>query len=229
MGSTDGGWAVIEFWDLNGVKIEDVSVPVPIEPRIIAVFLSPPVTIPPSGYVTARVDSTLSPNAKLIWHSAVGTTAGSNDPNKLFVNDQPNSANFLSPNLGVLTFELVGEEVAVPFGACCETDGSCNDKTPWECEAGGGQFRGVGNVCPAALAISGRAATQAGPAPWSPRWIAPARFWARAAIASRTVAPSRPMRWPTATPAMPIRGTTATAPTESASPGPMTRPTPCRM
>ncbi len=48
----------------------------------------------------------------------------------------------------ILAFELVGNEVDAPVGACCITaTGSCELEVPWVCEGQGDVFQGIGTQC----------------------------------------------------------------------------------
>jgi len=138
---------VVEFYDVSGNFIEDAyfigSPTIGVQP---AEFL-PPLTIPSQGFVVIRIASEFSPDARFVWAATDAADVGVNDPGTLWFNDGPVS-NFLTPNPGILAFELEGENVAAPLGACCQSGGGCTDGVlPWVCEGGGNTFLGVGMAC----------------------------------------------------------------------------------
>jgi hypothetical protein len=119
-------------------------------------FFDPPVVIPSEGFVVLSVAWEYTPNGGFVWASTDAVDVGFNDPNVLWINDGP-VANFLAPNPGLLAFELEGEKVAAPLGACCDSAGaSCTDGVlPWACEGDGNHFQGVGTTCPALACDTG--------------------------------------------------------------------------
>ena len=75
---------------------------------------------------------------------------GENDPSTLWLNGGPVDAATAFPDgtTGILSYEIIGEIVSEPLGACCESlTGECTQKLPWICERDGGLFQGVGVAC----------------------------------------------------------------------------------
>ncbi|MBI4716210.1 MAG: hypothetical protein HY763_00235 [Planctomycetes bacterium] len=109
----------------------------------------PPFVIPAAGYVVARggVASSLgisqfAGEEDLNFHWLLHTGAanvGGNDTAKMVAKTASGGAGALNFNANlnannVLQFELVGDKIADPLGACCDrTDGSCADTHQWEC------------------------------------------------------------------------------------------------
>ncbi len=147
----EGDRLVVEFRDEAGHLVDEqfVSAAGFVDFEVHPILFKPPVTIPSRGFVVVRVPAEYSPNGRFIWAATDSADVGANDPNVLWVNDGP-AVNFLSPNPGVLMFELQGDKTPGPFGACCESDGSgCVDGAlPWVCKGEGKVFLGTGTICP---------------------------------------------------------------------------------
>jgi len=147
------------------------------EPGINVVIFTPPLTIPSRGWVVIRAAEDFSPNARFGWLSTTAAAAGTNNPNALWINSYPGLAasvnnNFLKmcaagprqyePCLtgadcpsgtcdtapGIMVFEIVGDKVVDPTGACCAPDGECVDGAlRWVCENMGHVYHGDGTLC----------------------------------------------------------------------------------
>lgn len=141
---------LIEFYDAAGNFVEDVVLPgqATTDVGIIRVEFEPELTIPASGFVVARAAGSFSPDTKLVWVSTTSASVGTNQTNVLWVNNGP-GANFLSPNPGVLAFELVGDKLTTPSGACCDpATASCEDNVaPWVCAGRLDNYNGDGSRC----------------------------------------------------------------------------------
>lgn len=138
----------IEFRDAAGRFVDRRWVPAA-GSGIVVLYFDPPVIVPSSGFVVLSVDSDKTPDGAFFWSSTDSVDIGTNDPNILWLNDAP-VANFLTPNPGVLAFELEGEKVQAPLGACCDsTSVTCTDGVlPWVCTGDGNTFQGTAS-CPA--------------------------------------------------------------------------------
>ncbi|MBI4718275.1 MAG: hypothetical protein HY763_10755 [Planctomycetes bacterium] len=111
----------------------------------------PPLIIPPSGHVVIRSDrdnadpDTQDEHSEGFWLAADnGTDVGSNDPDRMWIDGNKNT-NYLGTGRNVLAFELVGEKVPDPLGACCDPQNpqNCVDNHEWECRTcAGGPFDG---------------------------------------------------------------------------------------
>ena len=162
----------IEFWDENGNLIEDFLYRPTTVLGVNQVVLEEPLVIPHHGRVSAINKPEFGPQSKFVWMSAGAVEDGGNNPNILFVNNDPNAANYMTPSPGILSFELVGRKVAEPLGGCCHHgSGECTNELDWICETRGecvgvacvggvndglacssndectGTFQGVGNYC----------------------------------------------------------------------------------
>jgi len=141
---------LIEFYDASNILVEDIVLPgvTGTDIGVIVVQFNPKLTIPPSGSVVARVASAFSPNTRFVWASTNAAAVGTNNANSLWVNGGP-AANFLSPNPGILAFELAGDNGTQPSGACCNAvSGECSDGVlPWACAAQGNIFNGLNTKC----------------------------------------------------------------------------------
>ena len=141
--------AVVEFRDAAGRLVTESYAEQQRMNGVDRFFFDPPVVVPSQGFVVLRVASAYTPNGGFVWASTDAVDVGFNDPSVLWVNDGP-VANFLAPNPGILAFELEGEKVAAPLGACCDSGGNgCTDGVlPWVCEGDGNHFQGAGTTCP---------------------------------------------------------------------------------
>ena len=161
-----------EFWDNSGNFIEDFLFRPSLVPAVNQLLLEQPLVIPPQGRISVINKREFGLNSKLIWLSSSRVDEGTNNANILFVNNDPNAANFMSPSPGILAFEFLGRKVAEPLGGCCHHgSGECTNELDWLCEAAGdcvgftcvgginagmtcssddectGTFEGVGNYC----------------------------------------------------------------------------------
>ena len=105
---------------------------------------SEPVILPPEGWVVMRTLRNLGSNQEPgemgngSWVDTDAVDAGdvvlANDPTWLWIDDGPTQT--LPPGAsGILSFELVGQSIPDPKGACCDPDvpGACDDKNLWQC------------------------------------------------------------------------------------------------
>ncbi|MEK6798705.1 MAG: hypothetical protein AABZ12_07060 [Planctomycetota bacterium] len=138
----------VEFWDENGNFIEELQVRPSLAAAVNLVYLEEPLVIPPRGYMTAVTKRETGPDVRFFWLSATTVNEGANDPSKLFVNNDPNAANFMGLSPGILSFELVGSIVIPPLGGCCDPmTGACGNELEWVCRGDGRTFQGVGSYC----------------------------------------------------------------------------------
>ncbi len=147
---------VVEFRDSAGRFVAESYAEQTTVTGLERFFLDPPLIVPSQGFVVLRVASEFTPDGGLLWASTDAVDVGFNDAGILWVNDGP-VGNFLAPNPGILAFELEGEKVAAPLGACCNASGAgCTDGVlPWACNGDGNHFLGVGTTCPAPACDTG--------------------------------------------------------------------------
>jgi hypothetical protein len=137
----------MEFWDANGGFIEDFLFRPSLTVGLNTLLLEEPLAIPAIGRVSAIPKQEFEPNAKFIWMSTTSISAGTNNANVLFVNNNHNfNPTSTNPDMpGVLAFELLGEKVVAPLGGCCHVGTSvCTNELDWVCEAQGDC---VSNLC----------------------------------------------------------------------------------
>lgn len=152
-GLVAGNRVSLEFYDSNNNFVEDIVMP-PLGAAIgiNVVIFSPPLTIPPSGFMVLRVATDFEPNTEIVWRATNGAASvGNNDAGMIWYNGAPQSGagNFLGAGNGIMAFELVGDKVVTPSGACCDkTTGECADGVlDWICTGAGDVFHGVGSRC----------------------------------------------------------------------------------
>lgn len=161
-----------EFWDENGIFVEDLFFPDNAAFGIHPVQFDPPLLIPAAGFVTMRVAPGFSPNARHVWATTDVVDAGTNSATLMWVNNGPVNSNF--GTTGILALELEGIKAAGNFGACCY-DGTCvggtraakgcdtnadcpggtcnttstcnNHVTSFECRGTGGAYLGNASLC----------------------------------------------------------------------------------
>lgn len=144
-----------EWFDSSGNLVEDFVAEAEVDLRVQPVLLDPPLVIPASGFVVASVATNLTPNARLFWAATDAPEIGTNDANTLWLDAVRDD---VDPSIGgpvgnfgtsgTLAFEIVGDDVPAPNGACCDFDmGSCADVPSWTCAELGGNFAGPGNLC----------------------------------------------------------------------------------
>ena len=138
----------ITFYDSQGRLVEDAITEPSFAPGNLlrTVIFNEPPTIPSQGFVALR-PAVESLNGLGYWMSTDTVSVGDNDPDVMWLNGWP-SANIIEPSLGILAFEIVGEEREAPLGACCDAEtGICDLQLPWVCEDEGGLFQGIGTAC----------------------------------------------------------------------------------
>ena len=139
----------LTFRDLSGQFIEDtVTGPVGIGAIALrTVILGEEPTIPCQGILSIRAAVQFSPFAKFVWATANSVQSGTNDENALWINGA--LVDYLTgTGNNRLAFELVGEVVDEPKGACCNsTSGVCTRELPWVCEIQNNFFQGIGTFC----------------------------------------------------------------------------------
>ncbi len=155
-----GDRIAFEFYDSAGNFIEDFFFSSGSGVAVRTVIIDPPFVIPPSGRVIARVASAFAPDARIFWAATTGPPfVGSNNVNVSFVNGSSgdfigectggardglycNQANGNADCTGggictdrddVLAFELAGDKVSPPTGACCDVAGVCTQEAKWIC------------------------------------------------------------------------------------------------
>ncbi|MGB0715315.1 MAG: hypothetical protein ACPGXK_05520 [Phycisphaerae bacterium] len=110
-------------------------------------------TIPPSGFFAMRPGAGSGETGGFLATNSAGLV-GTNDPTILLENDPAQGGRIgavLSPESDdVLAFELIGNKVPAPTGACCIGEGNCQEdagvNTEWLCNAVGGTFN-LGVTC----------------------------------------------------------------------------------
>jgi len=140
----------VEIWDEDGNFIEDFLFRPSRTVAVNLLELTPPLTIPPRGRISIRNKVEFSANAKFVWASAASSQAGSNDPDILFINDDPDysiaSSGMMGGHPAILAFELVGRSTSLPFGGCCHNNSlTCSNELQWVCETSGNCS--AANVC----------------------------------------------------------------------------------
>jgi len=140
------GEARFEFYDPLGRFVDAAHSEVGPGIMVRPVLFDPPLLIPPDGFVVARVAADVSPNLRLFWASTDAVDVGSNDPGVLVSNDchrdcdLSDCTNFVTPNAGILAFELVlsDDDVGAYVGdACCNAaTHTCDYEYSWECVDG---------------------------------------------------------------------------------------------
>ncbi len=106
----------------------------------------PPFIIPPQGYVVARAGRSISQqfgehDSNFHWITTNAADVGTNDATRMVVQRTDGTPLDFNANLtghptnnNILVFELVGEKIAAPLGACCDRDtNACTDTLIWEC------------------------------------------------------------------------------------------------
>jgi len=148
-----GGMVVVdrisfEIYDASGNFIEDLFFSASATFGLYPVAFKPAIIVPSKGVIVARVASSFSPSARIIWAATNGVDVGSNVNTKLWINNFPLTT--VSSSLGVLAFELEGEKATPPRGACCTgASGACDNAVlPWVCNGGVGDvYLGDGVKC----------------------------------------------------------------------------------
>ncbi len=105
--------------------------------------------VPARGWMTISASVQYAPFGRHHWVSTDAVDTGANDDTQLWVNGGPVAASTVLPPgaPGILAFEIVGNIVPSPLGACCNSDGAlCSEQLPWACELAGGVFLGAGTT-----------------------------------------------------------------------------------
>ena len=125
---------ITNFSSVQGVAVRTVG------------FSESPI-LPATGFVTLKPAKEFSETARVLWVSTDATDVGSNDAGGMWANGGP-VTDFIAGSPDVLAFEMIGNKTAAPLGACCDsTLGNCTRELPWDCEAAGNVFQGVGTYC----------------------------------------------------------------------------------
>jgi len=132
----------VEIWDEDGNFIEDFLFRPSRTVAVNLLELTPPLTIPARGRISVRNQVEFAANAKFVWASAASSETGNNNPDTLFVNDDPNFSIATSDMMGnapaILAFELNGRPATKPLGGCCHSNTSaCTNELRWVCETPG--------------------------------------------------------------------------------------------
>ena len=138
-----------EFYDENGLFVEDLFFSGTSAFGIYPVLFDPPLLIPAKGFVVQRVAPGFSPSARHVWATTDAVDVGTNNPARMWVNNGPVNSNF--GTTGILAFELEGTKAAGDFGACCYTTPDvCNNAVaPYACRGTGGEYLGNASLCAA--------------------------------------------------------------------------------
>ncbi len=135
----------ITFYDKQGNFIEDtITNPFAqgdVQLRTI-IYAEKPI-VPEEGFMAIRAAVRFSPFGKHTWMGGVpAADTGLNDANLMWMNGAPVDASLVmggSPGSptdpGIMAFEIVGNIVEDPSGACCDAlSGTCASVLPWLCE-----------------------------------------------------------------------------------------------
>ncbi len=130
--------------------------------RLRTVVVTDGPVIPARGWMTITPSVRFSPFGRHHWMSTDAVDTGANDDTQLWLNGAPVSASAVLPTgtRGLLAFEIVGNIVPSPVGACCNAGkGICSELLPWDCESAGGLF--LGTAAPACDPVPSVCATSA--------------------------------------------------------------------
>jgi len=126
-----------EFYDAGGNFIEDTFFVSGSGIALRRIQFDPPITIPPSGFVVARVASAFSPSGRIFWATTDAVDVGTNDAGSMWVNSYPPTADFVGTcvggdNDGLWCNPGLGD-ADCPGGTC---DGSTPDVLAFELSGG---------------------------------------------------------------------------------------------
>lgn len=151
----------ITFYDASGNFIEDTITNgyAQGQTQLRTIIYAEQPTIPATGFVTLMAANRFSPASKHHWMGTNSATVetGSNLPGTMWMNGGPVNSDDVMAQIGapagtpgVLAFELTGDPVGEPLGACCDSEfGTCTNEVPWMCELAGNYHQGIGTACKA--------------------------------------------------------------------------------
>ncbi len=136
----------VTFYDAQGNFIEDTITNTQIgggNPQLRTIIFAEKPKIPANGFVAVRAAVRFSPFGKHTWMGGVSAAdTGANSPNVMWLNGAAVDASLVmggspgSPTApGILAFEIAGNIIENPSGACCDSaTGACDLVLPWLCE-----------------------------------------------------------------------------------------------